>query len=405
MGKIKKGYGARPNGSESMKTFIDGIRRGTTFLLATFLWFHALFLFNFQSKIVHKGAYLLRLTSSEAVLLGLLLIFSIVAASGFWKTLSSLAYIYFFPFVLIGYACYLFFLMLRAINRWFKAGAPPVSSTIPQIIVQNATTVAPSEPPTLNGRPERNGAEQLLRFMLRPFQRFMFLWCILLLVTDRKPVAWVCLTVILIHLARKIFFILRAVLFSEPWLQKIAPALLSGLNKALEALAAVTQDSAPTSELKNLWNQINLWRKILAFFNNRYLMARWAWFLGLVFLGAVYTYVALLFSFAYYGIARVNGVSYPWPDALVSSLFIPFFISDLPKILWVKFLGGLHCTIVLVVGVGTIVNFLRRKLDAVRRAASELNDRFNDQAIHEKLVILEQKVSATAPAPPATSNT
>jgi hypothetical protein len=118
-------------------------------------------------------------------------------------------------------------------------------------------------------------------------------------------------------------------------------------------------------------------------------------------LGSIYIYIAALFSFAYCGIARVSGVSYSWPDALVASVFIPFFVSELPKILAVKLLGGIHCLLVVAVGVGTVVNFLRRKLDAVRRAATDLSDRFADQSIQEKYRILEQKFSTTgATGPP-----
>jgi hypothetical protein len=112
---------------------------------------------------------------------------------------------------------------------------------------------------------------------------------------------------------------------------------------------------------------------MLEFLKDPYLLSRWAWVLGIFFFGSIYTYVAVLFSFAYYGIARVSGVSYSWPDAMLTSVFIPFFISDLPKILAVKLLGGIHCLLVVVVGIGTIVNFLRRKLDDIRRAATDLD--------------------------------
>ena len=116
----------------------------------------------------------------------------------------------------------------------------------------------------------------------------------------------------------------------------------------------------------------------------------------IAFLLSVYTYIAVLFSFAYYGIARVSGIPYSWPDALVTSVFIPFFLSDFPKILAIKLLSGLHCLLVLGVGIGTIINFLRRRLDAIRTAATDLSDRFADQTIHEKYIILEEKFSATA---------
>jgi hypothetical protein len=342
----------------------------------------------------------LRLTSSELVLFALLVTFSFLAASGFWRTVRSLLYIYFFPFVLLAYAFYLCFLLLRGMNRWFTAQATPqlgnalaaqpdASAIVPVIAANSESRVG-----------ARETFEGVLRFLLRPFQRFMLLWCILLLVTTHFAVVWLCLVVVLAHLARKIFFLLKMLLFSDPWLRKIGEILPSGLNNALAALAAVALDAAPKNELQNLWSQLKTWRSILAFLKGPYLLSRWAWVVGILFFGSIYIYIAFLFSFAYYGIARVGGVFYSWPEALITSLFIPFFISDLPKILAVKLLGGIHCLLIVVVGAGTIVNFLRRKLDAIRRAATELSDRFADQSIRDKYVILEEKFSpATIPAP------
>jgi hypothetical protein len=80
-----------------MATFSEIVRRVTTFLLAAFLWLHALLFVNIQSALLTKCSRLLRLTTSEVVLFALLVIFSFLAASGFWKTLLSLSYVYFFP--------------------------------------------------------------------------------------------------------------------------------------------------------------------------------------------------------------------------------------------------------------------------------------------------------------------
>jgi len=289
-------------------------------------------------------------------------------------------------------------------NRWFKAQAIQQTGNV-RIIEQNAPAIvpAPSASPDIQAEKKRGFAE-FLRFLLRPFRRFTLLWCILLLVTTHVAVVWLCLIVVLAQLARKIFVILKTLLFSEPWLKKIGSASLTGLNTALATLAGVTHDAAPTSELRNLWNQLNLWRKALDFLNDPYLLSRWAWVLAIAFFGSIYVYVAVLFSFAYYGIARVNGAPFSWPDALVASVFIPFFVSELPKIIGVKLLGGIHCVLVVAVGVGTIANFLRRKLDAIRRAARDYSDRFADQTIREKYIILEQKFSTTTNTAPPTDN-
>jgi hypothetical protein len=383
-----------------MVRFSELFRKATTFLLALFLWFHALFFLNIHWVLLSKWAEVLRLAPSEALLFALLVIFSFLTASGFWKTLLSLLYIYFFPFVLLGYLFLWFFRTLRAMNRWFKAQATPPGLGTSSVIQQNTPTIAPmASAGSVNPVGAKTKATEFFRFLLRPFRRFMLLWCILLLVTTHPAVVWLCLIVVLAQLAHQIFVLLEILIFS-PWvgesLRKLGSALLTPLNNALVALTAVTRDASPTNELRNLFNQLKIWRQVLEFLKDPYLLSRWAWVVGTVFLASIYMYIAVLFSFAYYGIARVSGVSYSWPDALVTSVFIPFFFSDLPRILAIKLLSGLHCLLVLGVGVGTIVNFLRRRLDAIRTAAANLSDRFADQAIQEKYVILEEKFLATA---------
>jgi hypothetical protein len=379
-----------------MATFIESIRKVTTFFLAAFLWLHAFLFLNVQSSLIYKCTQLLRLTTSEVVLFGLLVIFSFLTASGFWRTLLSLVYVYFFPFVLLGYAFYFCFLILRAINGWFRTQIGETKPTTNTLVVEqktSPTTQVISASQASQDAGKKKGIAAFLDFLLNPFRRFMVLWCILLLSATHIAVVWLCLIVVLVNLARKMFLMLRIVLFSDPWLKKVEPALLGGLNTTIAALTAVTRDAAPTNELKNLWNQVSLWRKILEFLKNSYLLSMWAWFIGVVFLVFVYLYVAAFFSFAYFGLARVSQVSFSWPEALVTSLFIPFFISELPKILAIKLLGGVHCALVLTLGIGTFVKFLRRKLNDIRRAAADLSGRFADQAISEKYIILETMFS------------
>ncbi len=375
-----------------MANVFEIIRKMTTFFLAVFLWLHAFLFLNVQSTLISRCTQLLHLTTSEVVLFGLLFIFSCLTASGFWKTLLSLAYIYLFPFVLLAYAFYGCFVIVRAINKWFRAQIGETQRLTNTLVVeQKATAIAPALAPSpgSEGVGPKKRIVELLGFLLKPFRRFMLLWCILLIVATHATGVWLCLVVVLANLARKMFSMLKVVLFSDPWLKKIEPAFLTGLNATIAALTAVTREAAPTAELKNLWTQVSGWKKILEFLKDSYLLSMWAWFLGVVLLISIYIYVAVYFSFAYYGIARINGVSYSWADAAVNSLFIPFFISELPKILAVKLLGGIHCALVVTLGIGTFVKFLRRKLEDIRNAAADLSSRFADQTISEKYIILE----------------
>jgi len=391
-----------------MAKFFDNLRRATTFLLATFLWLHTFFFLNVQSALLSKISRFLRLTSSEAILVTLLVLFSFLAASGFWKTILSLLYIYGFPFVLLGYAFRWLFLLGRALNRWFKRQCIPEPVSLP-LIEREASAIA-QVAPTGSDSPTTPKAEsvRVVPFLLRPFRRFMFLWCILLLVTTHTAIVWLCLLVILAQLGRQLFSLLKLMFFSpvlNEKLRQIGPALFTPVKNHIEALGRVTPDSDPTNELRLLWQQLGFWRKILDFLTDPYLFTRWAWVLGSALFVLVYIYIALLFSFTYFGIARISSLPYAWPDAFVTSLFIPFFVSDLPSVLPVRLLGGIHCFLVVAVGVGTVVTFLRRRLDDIRRAASELNSRFADQNFREKYLILEGKFSSTSTIATSTGNT
>ncbi|HEY6253819.1 MAG TPA: hypothetical protein VI685_28005, partial [Candidatus Angelobacter sp.] len=312
-----------------------------------------------------------------------------------------IAYIYGFPFVLLGYILWWGFRLARATNRWLMDRAPSRLTIRSIVVTQTAPQTVPAPASSDIGIPvtTRTGATEILRFMLRPFRRFMVLWCILMLVTTHATIEWLCVVVVLAHLARQIFIMVRFLVFS-PWLGenmgKIGSTLLTPLNNALAALGNVTHDAAPTNQLRNLLNELNIWRTVVDFLKDPYLMSRWTWIMGTVFFAALYLYIAFLFSFAYYGIAQLSGVSYSWPDSFVNSIFFPFFFRDLPRVLGVKLLSGIHCVLLLGVGIGTILNFLRRKLDDIRRAAMDVSNRFTEESIHEKYIILQELFSTSA---------
>jgi hypothetical protein len=387
-----------------MQTFSESVRKITTVFLAAFLWLHALFFLNPQSAFVSKCSQMLRLTTSEVVLFSLLVLFSFAAGSGFWKQFRSLLYIYGFPFVLIAYGFYWGFLILRAMHRWFKAQSSSQTETRSEIEVTDSS-VAPAPATTASETAStENQSAEVLKFLLRPFRRFTFLWCILLLVTTHIVVVWMCLVVVMLHLARDISRILKVLFFSGPWLQKAGQNLMTAVETAIVAISVVTPDTSPTPEMKSALTNLKGWTPVINFLKEPYLVSRWAWVLATFCFGSIYCYIAVLFSFAYYGLSKVNGISYPWPDALIASLFIPFFVSELPKILWVKLLGGLHCTLVLAVGIGTLVNFIQRRLRAIHLAAVSVSNRLADQNIRENFLLLEAKLATKPPADTKTTD-
>ena len=95
-------------------------RRLTRFLLASFLWLHALFFWNPQVRIFAALSRYTHLTLAEVTLFILLLVFSIFFSAGWWSGIKSAFYVYFFPFVVVAYLLWLVFLMLKAVNAWIS---------------------------------------------------------------------------------------------------------------------------------------------------------------------------------------------------------------------------------------------------------------------------------------------
>ncbi len=110
-------------------------------------------------------------------------------------------------------------------------------------------------------------------------------------------------------LVLRILAILKLTLFSRSWLEKIGARIYTRLNVMLSTLEAVTPKTEVTKELKDLWQQLGLWEKTARFLGNKYLLSRWASLLVGTFYVCVYVYIALLFSFVYFGIARVRAFS------------------------------------------------------------------------------------------------
>jgi hypothetical protein len=91
------------------------------------------------------------------------------------------------------------------------------------------------------------------------------------------------------------------------------------------------------------------------------------------------------------GIGKVAGLNYPWPEAAVTSLFIPVYINDLPKTLGMRAVGGIHWALIACIGVGMFLNYFRRRLGAFRSGAIIVSERLADQSVREKMLILENK--------------
>jgi hypothetical protein len=386
-----------------MNSVVIIIRRLTRFLLASFLWLHALFFLNPHTHILAVLSRYMHLTLSEMTLFVLLLLFSVLGSSGWWDTVKSALYIYGFPFVLLGYFFVLLFRALKGINAWFSRDQaledgptltelivlPKQAATVPQAIVAQP---AVSTAPTIPVAPVAKKGPTALSVVTRPFRRFTALWCALLLFATHDLVLWLSFAVVLCVLTLRIWTILKLTFFSQSWLEKIGAATYTRLNIMLGMLTAVTPKTELNQGLRDLWQQLGLWKIVTRFLGNKYLLTRWAGLLMSAFYVCMYVYIALLFSFVYFGIARVSGLTMPWSEGAVDSIFILVYVRDLPKTSFMRLAGGVQWMLVVVSGFGTFWNYFRKRLNEVHTGAIKVSGLLTDETLRVKYELLESKV-------------
>lgn len=373
---------------------VDLARKITRFCLAVFLWSHAFFLLNVQSTILEYVKDRTQVTTAEAILLILLLTFSFLAGSGFWLTFVNVLYIYFFPFVLLFYA---FYWPIRALLIIFRRLKTTRSADIPAgtLVVQSSPASVVLTAPISE---RKSGVESKMavafELLTRPFRKFTYLWCLLVLLASHKPIVWIALTVLLLQLVAKIYRVTRLFWFSKPFLTQAATAVSNFVNGMINKLTGLNFEATPVTELKSVLTQIKGCKVVLGFVTKSTFFSRLTFGVGLALLVCAHLYFALIFSCVYVGAAKVAGLTFAWLNSLTISVFILAYVTELPNTLMLRVLGGIHFTLFLTLGAGTIVSYFRRQLEPLRSALVSVNMRLSEADTQQRFVVLQTKIEA-----------
>jgi len=365
-------------------------RNFVRFLLAAYLWLHSLFLLDFQNVVIQRLATLLKLGSAETVVVVLLILFSVLVGKGFWSSVGNVAYIYFFPFILFFYLGYVFVHCCVAIARFITPTA-----VLPK--QQTQITVVPETAPETQDQKDKIDAKAIWAALARPFTRFTFLWCLLVVLATNRAVLYIAVIVVAIHLMKSVAQAVVLILTASNLTSKLEDKIRTVADGWVAQLKAVTPDTQPTPELKNLWNTLTALQAGLRVLENEELVQRWGMLLCAVFLGVLHVYLAFVFSFIYCGVARLIHVAWPWGRSIVTSLFIPILIGDLPPYASMKLVGGLHAVLVLSAGASTLFKYFKDKMGTVRTFATVVNVRLSDEEIKQKYSILTSKIQEQTP--------
>ena len=372
------------------------IRSLTRFAVGVILWAHAIFLFDLPRATLAPLFDRLHTSAGEATVLALIAGFSILATYGWGKVTVDLIYIYFFPFICLYYVARVLVRAAIALGSFVAPRGPSEPSQPPPYYVQipQPVLVAPTLPgaqPVLGADSTEQNAEgfwdKVARHTLRPFRQFTLLWCLLLLLTTHRWLLSASLVIVSLQLLSLLIGVIALSFTSNGWFSKLS----QGFQQMVEQLILkVTQakDAGVTQEVRNAWSTLRFYLIGVNFLQDRRRVAQWTVFLGGVTFIIIYLYLALLFSFEYYGIARLEGVPFAWGDALITSVFIPIAYPDLPHTKLLKLAGGIQWACVFALGASTVVSVFREKLEPIYAVANMITRKMEEEEVKTTLTVI-----------------
>jgi hypothetical protein len=217
------------------------------------------------------------------------------------------------------------------------------------------------------------------------------LWGLLLIFASQEILVEIALVVVLGHLFRMLLKVGRLGWRCFKWLSAAEQNLTIYVEGLFARLASIDLSSELTPDQRQVVSILVAIRTSLKLLPAINRVARWAVTSSLWAFGAVYSYLALLFSFAYYGAARVQSIPYTWPQALVTSVFIPALVGHLPRNAFLMLLGAIQWTIFAGLGLGALVTYYNRRLAELQRVTQLVNERLQNPNIRMALDEYEKR--------------
>jgi len=301
------------------------IRRGTRFIAAAVFWLHALAVIGVPAlPLAHWLAQRIGVSETEAWIIIVIALLSILLSYGLSKFAVDAAYVYFFPFIFPYILATLGYRSLRSLYRIF--GTPESQPATAQVMVVQpaSTTNKQTTGAEQNRRTILSGFLHVLWELFRPFRQFVLLWCLLLLLTHNTALIWIALVVILLRLVFVLFKTVMLAILSMNWLSQLEEKIRSRVEDAISKILGVPEDADYPPDLKAVLGGLYGVRNAISLLRYRRRITQSIIALSLLAFLGMYLYLALLFSFAYFGIAKVELIPYTWAEALVTSIFIPF---------------------------------------------------------------------------------
>jgi hypothetical protein len=384
-----------------LRAFISKFRKLVRLLLAIVIWAHAVFLFQVPDAALRHWLPRMNTSFGEFILLALIIGLSILASYGWGKVTVDLIYIYFFPFIMLFHVGRLAVRLILKLGKFMNGAEADESAEVPyyaQLSLPILTPVAKATVPDVSQVATEAGerkpfARKLTNLFWRPFRRYTLLWCVLLLLTTHRIFIYLALGIVLLRLVDLVIGVLALSFTANGWFTKISAQINRLIDDHMSKISSA-KDSAVTQEVKNAWLGLRGILIGVAYLRDRRKVAQWTVFLGCVAFVIIYLYLALLFSFTYYGIARLQNIAWSWSDALLTSCFIPIAYPDLPYTKLLRLAGGVQWLCVIALGASTVIGFFKQQLEAFHSIAENIGRRFERDEVKATIIVVNEKLAA-----------
>ena len=381
-----------------MNRVLQGFRVVLRFVAGAAFWLHALLLIYIPTPPISVLADKFHLRAPEFLIISLLALFTALWSYGVKRFTVDLVYIYFFPFVFLYYLVRTLITGSIFVYRvlWPQT-EKPVGSEGGAIVGKEIQGIHKGGRQLPGAGRKVNFWKGILVDLMRPFRQFSLLWCLLLLLSSNRVLIWIALVVVLLHLVRLLWKVFALAVFSIKWLMRIEDDIREFAESLLAKVAALPKGLELTQDLRLLVSKVVALRLGVQLLQNRRQVSIGILIVSFCAFTVFYLYIALIFSFAYYGIARVQLLPFSWAMALVTSIFMPVAYTDLPPNFWIKLVGGVQWLVVVTVGIGVVIAYFQKKLQEVYRVSQVLKDRFEDPQMRMTIDTLQEKLKPTPP--------
>jgi hypothetical protein len=370
------------------------VRRVGRELLAVAFWLHAFYATVFlrlpSRFAIHSPKYL------NTLVLGLIILFYSVFAEFEWfSMIGDCFYIYLWPcFALAKFS----WLATKSLYKFVRSRVVIKSPDL--ITLPIAKPIQPT-PPAQEKPDAKLKQRSTLAWIAKPFTEFSLLWSLLVLTTDNRLIIVGATLVALISGGRAIYALWDFTSDASSWIETLKGSFANSIAIHVGKVRA-WEEMSQIDEVTKAANALKMLESVFTFIaENKQFLARATALVAVCISVIFYGYISFVFSCVYVGLAKVQGISWAWPASMVTSLYMPFAYTNLPRNIPIELIGGLQALAVLLLGWNVGFRHMTNRFERIALAADELRGSFEDRVLGVKYSLIKEQ-AAKAPAIVAT---